>query len=108
MGRRAVRINCGPGTWGLGISHIAGSIGADPHLADFTPGLSWFYACNASLPYGSAIQLFSASLVYDEKTPKGCSTVELLPQCIFTNGTSHPFGQEVDCYKNVSQADYTE
>jgi hypothetical protein len=103
LGRRPVRISCGPGTEGLGIARIAGSIDANPHLTDISTSLSWFYACNTTLTFGRAIQLFIASHSFDEKTPQGCVVVDLLPQCV-TNGATHPFGQEVDCHKNVSQS----
>jgi len=101
LGRRPVRINCGAGTGGLGVARMAGS--RDPHLTDANPTLGWFYACNSTLPFGPAIQLFFASHTFDEKTPTGCTVVDLLPQCVM-NGTSGPFVQEVDCHKNVSQA----
>lgn len=100
-GRRPVRINCGPGTGGFGVARMAGS--RDPHLTDANPTLGWFYACNSTLPFGSAIQVFFASQFFDEKTPAGCTVVDLLPQCA-ANGASGPFVQEVDCHKNVSQA----
>jgi len=101
FGRRPVRINCGPGTEGLGIARVAGGRDANPHLTDMSTSLSWFYACNTTLPFGRAIQLFFASHLFDEKTPAGCVVVDLLPQCI-VNGTSHPSAQEVDCHRNVS------
>jgi hypothetical protein len=101
FGRRPVRINCGTGTGGLGVAQMAGS--RDPHLTDANPTLGWFYACNSTLPFGPAIQLFFASHSFDEKTPAGCTVVDLLPQCV-ANSTLGPFVQEVDCHKNVSQA----
>jgi len=101
LGRRPVRLNCGAGTGGLGVAQMAGS--GDPHLTDANPTLGWFYACNSTLLLGSTIQLFFASHSFDEKTPAGCTVVDLLPQCV-ANGTAGPFVQEVVCHKNVSQA----
>jgi hypothetical protein len=101
FGRRPVRLSCGAATGGIGVAQMAGS--GDPHLTDANPTLGWFYACNTTMPLGPTIQLFFASHSFDEKTPAGCTVVDLLPQCA-TNATAGPFVQEVDCHKNVSLA----
>jgi hypothetical protein len=96
-GRRAIAINCGAGTNQVGISTFPDP---EPKLVSYAYGAGQFYVCNATLPYGPAIQLFVRD--FESATPDDCAEVNLIPQCVF-DGASHPFGAEVGCYQNVSQ-----
>ena len=77
--RRAVQVNCGLGTAGLGLSHFPNSM---PHLIYANKAVEetfgGWYACNTTLLYGPAIASFYRS--QKETTPAGCADLILYPE----------------------------
>ncbi|ESZ91712.1 hypothetical protein SBOR_7907 [Sclerotinia borealis F-4128] len=64
-----------------------------------------FYACNNTLLYGNAFQLFYRG--YSQVTPAGCSDVALLPQCSEARGAVSEFAATVGCYADVAGIDWS-
>lgn len=67
-----------------------------------------FYACETTLEYGPAIQLWYKS--YSAETPAGCADIDLLPQCAGGSGIHYDtaFGKNVvSCYDDVSAIDWS-
>jgi len=94
-----VHINAGAGQPGIGLANFPEPI---PYLT--APDFGGYYACNNTLPSGSAIQLLYK--YYGESTPEGCADVTLLPQCV-VNGTVEEFGNTENCYTDVKGIDWS-
>ncbi|RDW79596.1 hypothetical protein BP6252_04234 [Coleophoma cylindrospora] len=95
-----VSINAGLGEQGLGLT-----IFPDPVPKLHGPASAGWYACDAALPSGDAVQLFSLPL--GDTAPAGCAQVTLLPQCTEGDGVEHPFANTVNCYPDVAGIDWT-
>ncbi|KAG4025657.1 hypothetical protein MFRU_053g00260 [Monilinia fructicola] len=98
--RSTVEINAGAGQPYVGLTTFP-----DPIIQLHGYQGETFYACNSSLPYGDAIQLFYRG--YREVTPTGCSDVALLPQCSEGTGATDKYAAEVSCYADVAGIDWS-
>ncbi|KAM0150417.1 hypothetical protein ACHAPG_008845 [Botrytis cinerea] len=99
-GRSTVEINAGVGQPYVGLT-------ASPIQTTQLHGYQGetFYACNTTLLYGPAIQLFYRG--YSEETPAGCSDVALLPQCSAGSGSEDASAATVSCYDNVASINWS-
>ncbi|KAM0152915.1 hypothetical protein ACHAQE_007886 [Botrytis cinerea] len=99
-GRSTVEINAGVGQPYVGLT-------ASPIQTTQLHGYQGetFYACNTTLLYGPAIQLFYRG--YSEETPAGCSDVALLPQCSEGSGSEDASAATVSCYDNVASINWS-
>ena len=93
-------INAGLGEPGIRLTQFP-----DPTTELYGPQGGGFYACNNTLPYGSAIQLLFKG--DGDLMPEGCADITLLPQCSEGSGLEHPFGNTVNCYADVADIDWT-
>ena len=78
QGRRAVRINCGPGSPGVSLSHSTKHAHLTYHEGSVETRFGAWYACNTSLPFGPAMVLYYRSR--GENTPEGCAELRLQPE----------------------------
>ncbi|KAF5875674.1 uncharacterized protein Bfra_011436 [Botrytis fragariae] len=99
-GRSTVEINAGAGQPYVGLT-------ASPSQTTQLHGYQGetFYACNTTLLYGPAIQLFYRG--YSQETPAGCSDVALLPQCSEGSGAEDASAATVSCYDDVAAIDWS-
>lgn len=75
VGRRAVRVQCGMGTKGVGIKPGEPNGKGVPTLQYKEKKFGVWYACNADLPYGPAVVLYYRGK--GDLTPEGCVEVML-------------------------------
>lgn len=99
-GRSVVEINAGAGQPYVGLTTFP-----DPIIQFHGYQGETFYACNSTLQYGPAIQLFYRG--YSQKTPEGCSDVALLPQCSEGTGAADKYAAPVKCYSDVASIDWS-
>ncbi|KAF7875333.1 hypothetical protein EAF04_002505 [Stromatinia cepivora] len=99
-GRSVVEINAGAGQPYVGLTTFPAPIIEFHGYQGET-----FYACNTTLQYGNAIQLFYRG--YSQETPAGCSDVTLLPQCSEGSGADDEFAATVNCYPDVAGIDWS-
>ncbi|KAF7903993.1 hypothetical protein EAF00_001327 [Botryotinia globosa] len=99
-GSSTVEINAGAGQPYVGLT-------ASPFQTTQLHGYQGetFYACNTTLLYGPAIQLFYRG--YSQETPAGCSDVALLPQCSEGSGAEDASAATVSCYDDVAAIDWS-
>ncbi|KAI9646366.1 hypothetical protein NHQ30_004356 [Ciborinia camelliae] len=98
--RSVVEINAGAGQPYVGLTTFP-----DPIIQFHGYQGETFYACNTTLQYGNAIQLFYRG--YSQKTPAGCSDVALLPQCSEGTGDEDKYAATVSCYADVAGIDWS-
>jgi len=98
--RSVVEINAGAGQPYVGLTTFP-----DPIVQLHGYEGETFYACNETLEFGSAIQLFYRG--YEQVTPVACSEVALLPQCSEGSGDADPYAANVNCYADVAGIDWS-
>ena len=96
----SVSVNAGTGTEGVNLALFP-----EPISALSAVGKEGFYACEKTLPYGPAVQVFAKA--YGEGTPGGCADVKLLAQCSESSGAEHPYGAISGCYADVAGIDWS-
>jgi hypothetical protein len=93
--RRPLELNCGRGHPRMSVRQ------SYPPELFFSagPGMQ-FYACNADLPFGPAVEVFGW-MSGDRAKPADCASINILPLCV-DGEPDHEFGQKIRCYPNVS------
>ncbi|KAG9227937.1 hypothetical protein BJ875DRAFT_21512 [Amylocarpus encephaloides] len=97
---QSVSVNAGTGTTGVNLALFP-----DPISGLSAVGKEGFYACEKTLLYGPAVQVFAKA--YEEVTPEGCADVKLLAQCSDSSGAEHPYGATSGCYADVAGIDWS-